>query len=100
MHFNKEAGAFVSSHDGVKQGDYVDTFDAGYTLEALRIFFERAIDGLPVGYASGEDAKGLQTEEGKLALEMMKKTSRLYDCQYDDKLWISGKRLYNRERTG
>lgn len=72
MHFNKEIGAFVSSHDGVKQGDYIDTFDAGYTLEALRIF-ERAIDGLPVGYASGEDAQGLQTEEGKLALEMMKK---------------------------
>jgi hypothetical protein len=72
MHFNKEVGAFINIHDGQKQGDYVDAFEAGYTLEALRIF-QRAIDGLPVGYASGEDAQGLQTEEGKLALDMMKK---------------------------
>lgn len=72
MHFNKEIGAFISTNDGQKQGDYVNSFDAGYTLEALRIF-QRAIDGLPVGYASGADAQGLQTEEGKLAIDMMKK---------------------------
>lgn len=72
MHFNNEIGAFVSVHDGQKQGDYVDAFEAGYTLEALRIF-QRAVDGLPVGYASGEDAQGLQTEEGKLAIDMITK---------------------------
>ncbi|MFX3624986.1 MAG: hypothetical protein ACE3JP_13395 [Ectobacillus sp.] len=72
MHFNKEIGAFISMHDGQKQGDYVDAFEAGYTLEALRIF-QRAIDGLPVGYASGEDAQGLQTAEGQQALDMMKR---------------------------
>lgn len=47
-------------------GNVVDPFDAGYTLEALRIF-QRVVDGLPVGYASGEAAKGLQTQEGALA---------------------------------
>ncbi|MBO9128313.1 hypothetical protein [Bacillus sp. 165] len=72
MHFNKELGAFISENDGTKQGEYIDTFEAGYTMEAMRIF-QRAIDGLPVGYASGEDAKGLGTPEGKLALEMIRK---------------------------
>jgi hypothetical protein len=71
MHFNPKIGAFVEEHDGKQQGKRVDTFQAGYTMEALRIF-ERAIDGLPVGYASGEDAKGLGTPEGKRALELIK----------------------------
>ena len=56
MHFNQEKGAFVTENDGSKQGTYVDTFEAGYTIEALRIF-QRAIDGLPVGYASGETCR-------------------------------------------
>ncbi|MCL6585683.1 MAG: hypothetical protein K6T72_04060 [Anoxybacillus sp.] len=69
MHFNREVGAFVEEYkDG--QGKRVDTFQAGYTMEALRIF-ERAIDGLPVGYASGEQAKGLGTPEGKRALQLL-----------------------------
>jgi hypothetical protein len=72
MHFNQEVGAFVEENDGSAQGKRVDTFQAGYTMEALRIF-ERAIDGLPVGYASGEDAQGLGTPEGKRALELIKK---------------------------
>jgi hypothetical protein len=71
MHFNPKIGAFVEEHGGKQQGKRVDTFQAGYTMEALRIF-ERAIDGLPVGYASGEDAKGLGTPEGKRALELIK----------------------------
>jgi hypothetical protein len=41
-------------------------------MEALRIF-QRAIDGLPVGYASGEDAQGLQTDEGQKALHLIQK---------------------------
>jgi hypothetical protein len=72
MHFNNEVGAFVEEHNGIEQGKRVDTFQAGYTIEALRIF-ERAIDGLPVGYASGEEAQGLNTPEGKRALELIKK---------------------------
>ncbi len=71
MHFNKEKGTFVTEHDGSKQGGYTDTFEAGYTIESLRIF-QRAIDGLPVGYASGESAKGLETAEGKRAIELIK----------------------------
>jgi hypothetical protein len=72
MHFNNELGAFVEEHNGKEQGTYVNTFQAGYTMEALRIF-QRAIDGLPVGYASGEEAEGLQTAEGKRALELIQK---------------------------
>ncbi|MFC7371892.1 hypothetical protein ACFQPF_09395 [Fictibacillus iocasae] len=72
MHFNNNKGTFVTEHDGVTQGNKVDVFEAGYTIESLRIF-QRAIDGLPVGYASGEAAKGLETEEGKRALELIRK---------------------------
>jgi hypothetical protein len=72
MHFNNEIGAFVEEHNGTAQGKRVDTFQAGYTMEALRIF-QRALDGLPVGYASGEEAQGLNTAEGKRALELIKK---------------------------
>ncbi len=70
MHFNKDEGTFVTEHDGANQGTYVDTFQAGYTIESLRIF-KRAIDGLPVGYANGEAAEGLNTTEGKRALELI-----------------------------
>ncbi|MBM7649888.1 hypothetical protein JOC78_002872 [Bacillus ectoiniformans] len=72
MHFNNEKGFFVADHDGKEQGTYMDTFQAGYAVESLRIF-QRAIDGLPVGYASGESAEGLKTEEGKRAKEMIQK---------------------------
>lgn len=72
MHFNENVGAFVSENSGQEKGKTVNTFDAGYTIESLRIF-QRAIDGLPVGYASGEDAEGLGTDEGKRAIEMMTK---------------------------
>ncbi|WP_064093995.1 hypothetical protein [Rossellomorea aquimaris] len=72
MHFNNDSGVFVTEHDGKEQGTYMDTFQAGYAMESMRIF-QRAIDGLPVGYASGESAEGLKTEEGKRALEMIQK---------------------------
>lgn len=71
-HWNVEHGAFVTEYSDGKQNTKVDTFQAGYTVEALRLF-QRAIDGLPVGYASGEAAKGLQTELGKQALDMVKR---------------------------
>lgn len=72
MHWNEKEGVFVTEHDGKRQGGMMDTFHSGYTIEALRIF-QRAIDGLPVGYANGEEAEGLKTEEGAVALDMIKR---------------------------
>lgn len=91
MHFNEETGAFVNENDGTAQGDYVDTFQAGYTAESLRMF-QRAIDGLPVGYASGEAAEGLGTEEGKRALEMIRKQADfiLAELKREDGLVANG----------
>jgi hypothetical protein len=91
MHFNGEAGAFVSENDGTAQGSYVDTFQAGYTTEALRMF-QRAIDGLPVGYASGEAAEGLGTVEGKRALAMIQKQAdfMLTELKREDGLVANG----------
>ncbi|WP_078412943.1 hypothetical protein [Priestia abyssalis] len=91
MHFNEETGAFVNENDGAAQGDYVDTFQAGYTTEALRLF-QRAIDGLPVGYASGEAAEGLGTAEGKRALEMIQKQADfvLKELKREDGLVANG----------
>ncbi|MFC4809137.1 hypothetical protein [Paenibacillus sp. GCM10023250] len=71
-HWNDQAGAFVTESDGSAQGTQVDTFQAGYTIEALRMF-ERAIDGLPVGYANGEAAEGLKTPQGAEAKDMIVK---------------------------
>ncbi|NBD26234.1 hypothetical protein [Paenibacillus glycinis] len=71
-HWNEKAGAFVTESDGDQQGAQVDTFQAGYTIEALRMF-ERAIDGLPVGYANGDAAEGLKTEQGAAAKDMIVK---------------------------
>lgn len=71
-HWNDKVGAFVTEADGDKQGTQVDTFQAGYTIEAMRMF-ERAIDGLPVGYANGDAAEGLKTEQGAAAKDMIVK---------------------------
>ncbi|MBW7474384.1 hypothetical protein K0T92_06475 [Paenibacillus oenotherae] len=71
-HWNDKLGVFVTENDGTAQGNEVNTFDAGYTIEALRMF-QRAIDGLPVGYANGDAAEGLKTEWGKQAKEMIVK---------------------------
>lgn len=72
MHWNEQQGMFITEHNGTSQGDRMDVFQAGYTMEALRIF-QRAYDGLPVGYASGEQGEGLHTPEGKQALDMIRK---------------------------
>ncbi|MCC5801076.1 hypothetical protein [Rossellomorea vietnamensis] len=86
MHFNDDKGMFVTENDGKEQGTYMDTFQAGYTMESMRIF-QRAIDGLPVGYASGESADGLKTAEGKRALEMIRKQA---DFMIDNLVMDSG----------
>nr|WP_246009446.1 hypothetical protein [Brevibacillus fluminis] len=72
MHWNKAEKTLVQENAGDLngQGTHVDTFDTGYAMESLRLFV-RAVDGLPLGYASGEAAKGLETAEGKRAKEMI-----------------------------
>lgn len=72
MHWNDAGGWLASEHDGKRMGTAGSTFDAGYAMESLRMF-QRAVDGLPVGYANGEGAEGLHTEEGKQALDMIKR---------------------------
>ncbi|MBO8163998.1 MAG: hypothetical protein H0Z34_09820 [Brevibacillus sp.] len=84
MHWNQAEKTLVQEHSGEPngQGSYVDTFDSGYAMEALRLFV-RAVDGLPLGYASGEAAEGLKTQAGQRGLEMLR-------AQADfilDKLW-------------
>jgi hypothetical protein len=73
MHWNNAEQTLVEEHSGEAngQGTSVDTFQIGYSLEALRLF-QRAVDGMPLGYASGEAAKGMNTPEGKKALQMIK----------------------------
>ncbi len=71
LHFNKDAGTVVDSWAGGKQGDTVTTFDAAYTIVALDIY-ERALDALPVGYASASTGKPLATDQGKAALALLK----------------------------
>ncbi len=70
LHFNEKAGTLVDRYDG-KQGARVTTFDAAYSMEALRIF-QRVTDALPVGYGSGEGAASLNTAEGKKAIKLIK----------------------------
>lgn len=71
LHFNKAAGTVVDDWADGKQGDTVTTFDAAYTISALDIY-ERALDALPVGYASASSGKPLATPEGKAALDLLK----------------------------
>ena len=70
IHYNKNAGTFVDRFDG-KQGATVTTFDAAYSMEALRIF-QRVSDALPVGYGSSEGSKSLNSAKGKKALKLIK----------------------------
>ncbi len=70
IHFDKKAGTLIDIFDG-KKGKIVTTFDAAYSIEALRIF-QRSIDALPVGYGSGDNAKSLDSLEGKEALSLIK----------------------------
>lgn len=71
LHFDKDAGTFVDAWADGKAGDTVTTLDAAYAIVALQIY-QRAIDALPVGYASATSGKPLGTEEGKQALAAIK----------------------------
>lgn len=70
IHFDKKAGSLVDTFNG-KKGTTVTTYDAAYSLEALRIF-QRAIDALPVGYGSADGAKSLNSAQGQEALSLIK----------------------------
>ena len=69
LHFNAKAGTFVDTYNGSK-GNTVTTYDAAYTVEALRIF-QRVRDALPAGYGSAEGAEPLNTADGKKALKLL-----------------------------
>jgi len=71
LHFNKDAGTVVDTWTDGKQGDTVTTFDAAYTIVALDIL-ARAVDALPVGYASASSGEPLNTEEGSRARALLK----------------------------
>ncbi|GLQ32477.1 hypothetical protein [Litoribrevibacter albus] len=73
-HFNEQLGTFVDevSAKGVA-GNQVTAFDAAYSLVALSIY-QRALDAMPVGYASADSSNSrLHTEEGKAALAMLRR---------------------------
>ena len=71
LHFNKDAGTLVDTWADGKQGDTVTTFDAAYAIVALDIY-ERALDALPVGYASASSGQPLNTVQGKAATDLLK----------------------------
>jgi len=70
LYYNESAGTFVDQWADGKMGDTITTLDAAYVLVALQIY-QRAIDALPVGYASATSGKPLGTEEGKEALKLL-----------------------------
>ncbi len=71
LHFNKAHGSFVTDYQS-QQGNYVNSYDAAYSIVALTIY-QRAKDALPVGYASADSGSvNLKTLAGKQALSMIK----------------------------
>lgn len=70
LHYNAQAGTLVDSWKDGRMGDTVTAFDAAYSIVALGIY-ERALDGLPVGYASADSGEPLDTEDGRDAIRIM-----------------------------
>lgn len=71
LNYDKKDGIFLDTWKDGKQGTKSTTYDAAYAMVALRIY-ERAIDALPVGYASASSGKSLETAEGKQALKAIR----------------------------
>ncbi|MCB8838180.1 hypothetical protein [Aurantimonas sp. VKM B-3413] len=71
LHYNTDLKTFVDSWSDGQMGDEVTTFDAAYAIVALDIY-ERAVDALPVGYASASSGDPLGTPEGKRATALIK----------------------------
>jgi hypothetical protein len=75
LHFDATAGSFVDRWRG-SRGKEIATYDVAYALVALSVF-QRAIDALPVGYASGDASSGgLGTPQGKRALELVRRQAK------------------------
>ena len=72
LHFDEKAGTLVDRWDDGKMGRKVTAFDAAYALVALDVY-QRALDALPVGYASASKGAPLGTNESKQALALMNK---------------------------
>ena len=71
LHFDKDAGTVVDKWADGKMGKTVSAFDAAYTVVALDVY-ERALDALPVGYASASSGKPLDTKQGQAAMKLLK----------------------------
>ncbi|WP_233192737.1 hypothetical protein [Acidimangrovimonas sediminis] len=71
LHFDPEAGTLVDRWTPEGRGKVATTFDSAYALVAAGIY-ARAIEALPVGYASGDTGKPLGTPEGKTAMTLIK----------------------------
>jgi len=100
IHFDKKAGTLVDVYNGTK-GSTVTTFDAAYSIEALRIF-QRAIDALPVGYGSADGAKSLNSAQGKEALSIIKTQADFLIKNVKNKngLYATNYNITNKFKTG
>lgn len=72
LHFDPDAGTLVDrwTPEGGR-GKLATTFDGAYAIVAAGIY-ARAVEALPVGYASGDAGKPLGTPEGKAALALIR----------------------------
>lgn len=70
LHFDKSAGTLVDGWANGRMGKTVTSFDAAYAIVALDIY-QRALDALPVGYASAASGEPLDTAQGKKAKDLL-----------------------------
>lgn len=70
LHYDAAAGTLVDDWSAGKKGSTVTTFDAAYAIVALDIY-HRALEALPVGYASASSGEPLGTAQGKEALDLL-----------------------------
>ena len=71
LHFNQQAGTFVDEWSQGKQGDRVTTYDAAYAIVALQVY-QRALEALPVGYASSASGQPLASAAARRAGQLIK----------------------------
>lgn len=70
LHFDASTGTLVDGWADGRRSDTVTAFDAAYAIVALGIY-QRALDGLPVGYASAASGAPLDTADGAQAIRVM-----------------------------
>jgi hypothetical protein len=71
LHFDAKANTFVDDWSNGRRGDKVTSYDAAYTITALQIY-QRALEALPVGYASASSGKPLQAAADQRISELIK----------------------------